>query len=139
MPRNSLRWSTLRDSVGNIAADTTLLLAASSFIQASEGKVDPRSDRAFDAVTTAFCNGAGLYLPLPKHRVEDIPIFLDLWRRHGMTEVPHLELTDSEFERVIKQLARAFAVFVDGMAADTARWIQFQFSSDIVANHLAGC
>lgn len=132
-PQNSIGP---RETLPAIAADTTLLLAASSFILPASGLTDPRAAKAFDAAATAFCNGAKLLLPLPETSTEDIPIFLDLWRANGLEMVPHLELSDVGFAEVGAIVAGQFAAFVEGMPYDAARWVQFQFTTACLKNHL---
>jgi hypothetical protein len=124
----------LESTVAPIAADTTLLLAASSFVAAASKRQDPRADLAFDAVATAFCNGAELFLPLPKKSAEKIPIFLELWTSAGFTAVPNLEPDDESFSQIIEELHPSIAQFLNGMPSQTARWIQFQFTPDVVDN-----
>src|SRR5215470_7545375 len=81
-----------------IGADVTLLLAASSFITDFDGKRDPRAADAFSGITSAYCNGLDLLLPLPETYVERVPIFHDLWEsRKGLRTIPNVELSDEAF------------------------------------------
>src|SRR5207237_1121770 len=63
--------------------------------------------------------------------------FLDLWRSAGLTPVPDLELSDTTFDAAIQALLQhRVSGFLDGMPHEVARWIQFQFTPEIVGNHL---
>ena len=120
-----------------VAADITLLLSAYSFISPLSGRLDPRARAAFDAVATAYCNGAQLLLPLPKDRPADVPLFLDLWKRSSVvTEVPQLELSDEAFDEIAATCSDAFVTYAEGTPDDVARWIAFQFSDQAVEAHL---
>jgi len=120
-----------------VAADVTLLLAASSFIKPAEQRTDPRCGDAFDAVTTAYCNGAELYVPLPKAVVEAVPFFFSLWSASSaLNTVPHLELTDEAFSQHVAALGSHLAKFIEGDAWDVARWTAYQFTQDIVTAHV---
>jgi hypothetical protein len=112
-----------------IGIDVTMLLAASSFIQASDGLSDPRAREAFEAVSTAFCNGSQLLLPLPSGRVGHGPFFLDLWNGAFET-IPELELSDAAFNRLIDEgRAIEFEKYAEAFPREFARWIAFQFTS----------
>jgi hypothetical protein len=123
--------------VDPVAVDVTLLLAASSYIQPADGRSDPRAADAFDAVTSAYCNGAELYVPLPKTDVEAVPFFFNLWSQaSALNTVPDLELTDEAYAAGAATLNSHLAVFMEGDAWDVAHWTAFQFTQDIVESHL---
>ena len=104
-------------------------LAASSFIQASDELSDPRAREAFDAVSTAFCNGSQLLLPLPSERVGHGPFFLDLWNGAFET-IPELELSDAVFDRLIDEgRAIEFEKYAEAFPREFSGWIAFQFTS----------
>jgi hypothetical protein len=133
----SLHISSSAFPVPPIGVDITLLLAASSFISGFDGKTDPRSAEAFVAVATAYCNGSDLILPLPRQTVEEIPIFLELWRRRAaMTPMPDVELSDDVFNTIGTSAAHEFATYAEGAAWDVGRWLAFQFTPSIANVYL---
>src|ERR1700687_45912 len=118
-----------REAVPPIAADTTLLVAASSFIEPSSGLEDPRAELASDSVVSAFCSGPQLVLPLPKQGSGYRAIFLELWRQSvGVTEVHDLELDDDDFASVVEAMEPGFSDYIEGMPGQAASWVQFQFT-----------
>lgn len=137
MPNDPLRLYLTSTTAAPVAVDVTLLLAASSFVKPAENRTDPRCAEAFDAVTTAYCNGAELYVPLPKTEVEAVPFFFDLWSRQlALKVVPHLELTDEAYFDTVRALAPHLAAYIEGDACDVARWTAYQFTQNIVNPHL---
>src|SRR5579862_8735800 len=88
-----------------VAVDITMLLAASSFTAPKRSRTDPRAADAFDAVATAYCNGATLFVPLPESHVDAAPFFFKLWKSDdAVRTVPNLEMEDSGFERAATAL-----------------------------------
>lgn len=138
MPFTTLDLPRFRQQPPAVATDVTQLLAAASFIRPGAGdRRDPRAWGAFDAVATAFCNGADLYVPLPRSSLEDVPIFGPLWKHHAaLHEVPNRELADEEFDRVDAFAADALASYVEGVPDQAAAWVAFQFSQPLVEDTL---
>lgn len=120
-----------------IAADTTQLLAAYSFIKPFDGITDPRAEAAFQNIATAFCNGANLVLPAPNTEIFKVPLFHDLWSKEGPIQpLESLELDDAVFESTAPYLIDRFATFAEGAPDDIASWIALQFSDPIVPIHM---
>jgi hypothetical protein len=120
-----------------VAADTTILLSASSFIQPSSGRTDAYAEESFAAIATAFCNGTRLFLPLPQDHCGEDPFLLDLWRSAGtVTDLFNYELSDEAFGEIGQPLATPFSLFVEGGAPDVAKWIDFQFTPAIIGDYL---
>ncbi|HWM92686.1 MAG TPA: hypothetical protein VN493_18115 [Thermoanaerobaculia bacterium] len=120
-----------------VAADTTILQSASSFIQPSSGRTDPRAEESFEAIATAFCNGTRLFLPLPQGQCGENPFLLDLWRSACIvTDLFNNELSDDAFKEIGGPLTTPFALFVEGDAPDVAKWLAFQFTPDIVGGYM---
>lgn len=121
-----------------VAADTTILQSASSYIKPSAGRIDPRAEDSFEAIATAFCNGAKLYRPLPRHHRGENPFLLDLWRSEGfVTDLSNVEMSEDSFKEVGERLAVSFYRFVEGDASDVAQWLTFQFTPDNVGIYLS--
>lgn len=121
-----------------VGIDITMLLAASSFIESFDGKQDPRSRESFEAVTTDYCNGSALLLPLPQSSLGEAPLLYQLWKQvNQVTSIPGVELSDEAFEKLISEgRAKEFEEYVEAFDYDFSRWIAFQFTSTLSQGHL---
>ena len=120
-----------------VAADVTTLLAASSFVKPFSGLRDPRADYLFEIVTTDYCNGCKLILPLPRDTPGHGAFFVDLWAADSAVKtLTDSEMTDSEFHEVAKLLAPGLAVYLEG-ATSAAQWVAFQFTPENVGCHMS--
>ena len=119
-----------------VATDVTMLLGASSFMTPVGGRVDPRAADAFDAVATAYCNGADLYVPLLSSGLSELPL-IDLWNRNAAVQrVVAAEITEDELDAVTALLAEHVAAFIEGDPFAVARWVAFHFSQTTVDVHV---
>lgn len=120
------------------AIDTAAFQSADSFLEDPKLIIDPRADLAFERVTTAFCNEATLYYPLPDEELGSEPYLLSMWKKSaGAEKVPKLKLTDEALESIGERLLDPFCKFVEGTSQASAQWIAFQFTPRIVEQYLS--
>lgn len=121
-----------------MGVDTTLLRAASSFLNPSESDEDPRACDSFIRIATEYCNGAKLVLPLPQNSLGNMPMFCNLWKRNrALTAIEGRELSDDLFAKIAAARSEDFAAWVEGEPGPVAHWIAFQFSPEVSDAYLS--
>ena len=110
-----------------VASDISHLRSASSFVVHS-GLKCPKRSGAFNILTTSFCNGADLCLPLPENSNIENNTFQSCWKTaDALREIPNCELSDEEFAKLAPVIAKPSLAYAEGAADDIAEWIAFQF------------
>lgn len=115
----------------HIASDSTQLLAADSVrFRNGEFPRDPRSDTAFQAIVTAFCNDTKLYFVAPPSKVSWPTPLLELWRDQSEvapTTAP--TFLAAGIGQIYQELAPKFAKWADDDAVLIHDWLKCQLEN----------
>lgn len=109
----------------SIAVDSTLLLAADSFLLPEGSDRDPEADIAFEFVVNAFCNLPTLFLSKPKTQPTKLTPLLSLYYEEAQGEHNAIDLSPAADRSLAKDFRRVRSSDVGFEIAD---WVRFQFS-----------